>query len=89
MVRLKNGTEEPENLVKVVYMSATALLNRDPISFYELVMKSRDDNHKVFSDHQKDVLTRLGFIHRSVANIIVSGTTGDGLEMTFGSPVEP
>lgn len=93
MVRLKNGTEELSTLIAVVMLSLKNLIGDDPISFYELVMKARDRNHKVFSQHQIDVLTRLGLmepegnLHQSVINVVLSAVTGEGLGMSLGDPV--
>lgn len=47
MTRLKNGSDEATGLVAVTRMVVLNLLQRDPISFYELVMKCRDRNHKI------------------------------------------
>lgn len=93
MTRLKNGTEELGFLVVATMLSLKNLIGDDPISFYELVMKARDRNHKVFSQHQIDVLTGLslmdpsGNLHQSVTNVVLSAVTGEGLDMTLGDPV--
>lgn len=99
MVKLKNGKEEPANLVAVTMVSIEALMESDPISFYEFVMKSRDAKHKVWSQQNVEKLTREkltraglmgidGHVHGSIANIVASGVTGDGLNMKIVSPVE-
>jgi hypothetical protein len=93
MIRLKNGSEEPQALIAVSMIALKSLIGEDPISFYELVMKARDRNHKVFSQHQTDVLKGLslmepsGNLHQSVTNVVLSAVTGDGLSMTLGDPV--
>jgi len=93
MIRLKNGSEELSTLVAVIMMSLKNLIERDPISFFELVSKARDPNHEVFSKHQTDVLVGLslmepgGTLHNSVRNVTLSAVTGDDLDMTLGDPV--
>jgi hypothetical protein len=93
LIRLKNGSDEPRPLVSVTTLVIRSLLQSDPISFYELVMKARDPKHEIFSPHQTKVLTDLGFldhngrVHQSIANVLLSAVTGEGLEMTLGDPV--
>ena len=93
MILLKNGVTEFRPLVAATMMSLRGLLERDPIAFYELVMKVRDPSHKVFSGHQVQVLKDLslmdaeGGIHSTISNIVQSAVTGDGFNMVLTSPV--
>lgn len=92
LVKLKNGSEEPANLVAVTMVSIGALAGRDPIAFYELVMKSRDPKHKVWSDAQVKTLSTAGLmgsdghVHGSIANVVACAVTGEGLAMKLGDP---
>ena len=93
LIRLKNGSEEPQALIAVCMIALKRLIGEDPISFYELVMKARDPNHRVFSQHQIDVLKELslmepsGNLYQTVTNVALSAVTGEGLGMTLGDPV--
>ena len=93
MIRLKNGSDELSTLVAVTMMSLKNLIESDPISFYELVSKARDRNHKVWSQRQTDVLVGLGLmeregtLHNSISNVVLSAVSGEGLAMTLGDPV--
>ncbi len=79
-------------LVNVTMMSLRDLMQKNPIAFYELVMKCRNHNHKFFGN-AGDVLKGLslvetgGSIHDSIRNIVLSAAKGDGLDMSLGSPV--
>lgn len=91
-VQLKNGAEEAVPLVNVTMMSLRKLFDELPIVLYELVMLCRDSNHKPFGNCAKDLLD-LNLIgpsnrpHNSIRNIVLSAVSGDGLDMTLGSPV--
>lgn len=93
LIRLKNGSEEPHVLVAAAMISLKNLIGDDPISFYELVMKARDPNHRVFSQHQINVLTGLslmepsGNLHQSITNVVLSAVSGEGLGLSIGDPV--
>ena len=56
VVKLKNGVEEVKGLVQITMAILSSLMKDDPISFYELVMKCRDRNHKIFSKVQEEKL---------------------------------
>lgn len=92
MVTLKNGAVEAEPLVKVTMMSLGRLWDENPICAYELVMLCRDSNHKPFGNSDKILvelaLVQNGRVHDSIRNIVLSSVSGEGLEMTFGSPVK-
>jgi len=93
LVRLKNGSEEPNVLIATAMLSLKRLIESDPISFIELVSKARDRNHKVWSEHQTDALVRLGLmepsgnLHQSISNVVLSAVSGDGIGMTLQDPV--
>ncbi len=91
-VRLKNGSEEPNALVAVTMVSLDALLDGHPIAAYDLVMMCRDSNYKPFGGNGKTLRDRAlidesGRVHDSIKNIVLSAAKGDGMSMTFGSPV--
>lgn len=59
---------------------------------YELVMKCRDKNHQLFGNtgerlKKLRLIEEDGSIHGSIRNIVLSSAEGEGLEMTFKSPV--
>lgn len=91
LVTLKNGNRGLEPLVKVVMLSLGHLFENDPIVFYELTMKCRDENHSFFGK-TGDVLKELKLIEPDgstidmVRDVVLSAVTGDMLEMTLGSP---
>ena len=92
MVKLKNGTEEMEPLVKVTMLSIESLLSSDPIGFYELVMICRNPKHPAWGDAPAK-LARLALLqsnhqpHDSIKNIVLSAVVGDGLDMRLINPV--
>lgn len=91
-VTLKNGAAEFKPLVTVTMSSLRSLLQDKPIVFYELVMKSRDPNHKFFGRSGNDlkVLSLVQAderIHDSIRNIVLSSAEGEGLEMVLTSPI--
>lgn len=90
--KLKNGSEELKSLVLLTMISLRNLIETNPIAFYELVTKCRDDSHRLFGN-TVEVLKRFvptqderGRVHESIKNIVLSAAEGDGLEMTLGSP---
>lgn len=92
VIKLKNGMEEVKSLVTIVAMHINSLLERNPIALYELVLKCRDRDHQFFghtADDLKDLelLQSDNSVHSSIRNIILSSTVGDGIDMTFVSPV--
>lgn len=92
-VMLKNGSEEAIVMVSTVNASISTLMQEKPMVFYELVMKCRDANHQFFGQAGQDLIDLAlaqtdGSIHGSVKNIVLSGTEGDGLDMTWGNPIK-
>lgn len=91
-VTLKNGSEIPEPLVTVTMVSLQDLIKSNPIAFYELVMRCRDRDHRLFGN-TGEVLKSFalvesnGEIHDAVRDIVLSATEGEGLEMSLGSPL--
>ena len=91
LIKLKNGSEEEKALVVVVMVSLQGLLDKNPILFYELVMKCRDSKHELFGDSGKDLqdlalLQQDGNVHSSVRNIVLSAAQGEDLDLTLISP---
>src|SRR3989338_5617614 len=85
LVKLKNGSEEAEPLVRVTMMSLQHLMGENPIAFYELVELCKNRNHKMFGN-TNEILERLsmvsnGFVHGSIRNIVLSAVKGEGLDM--------
>lgn len=92
-VTLKNGTEELDALVRATMSSLEGLLNKNPIAFYELVMKCRDQNYQPFGNtgqtlHDFALLGPDGNVHVGIRNVVLSAVVGDDLEMTLGSPIQ-
>lgn len=93
-IRLRNGTEEAEPLVKVTVMSLQRLVQEHPISFYELVQVARDRSHRPFGN-SGDVLASLsllqpgGRMHQSIRNIVLSATDGEQLDVSLCDPSDP
>lgn len=92
-VELKNGQSEAEGLVRLTMISLQMLMERNPVAFYELVMKCRDRKHVLFGNTGK-VLEELamtssdGSVHDSIRNIVLSAVSGEELNMTLGSPLK-
>jgi len=63
-LKLKNGTEEALPLVRITMLSLSALIEKNPIAFYELVMKCRNQNHKFFGN-TADELVKLSLVTES------------------------
>lgn len=60
VAKLKNGTEEAKSLVHIVSASLRRILEKNPISVYELVMKCRDRNHQCFGN-TADILNNMHY----------------------------
>lgn len=92
VVELKNGTIEAEATVKAVSLSVRHLLAEKPIVFYELVMKCKDRDHKLFGDAEKDLealsLIQNGVIHESIKNVVLFSVEGEGFDMTLVDPIK-
>lgn len=91
-VTLKNGQEEARPLVVATMMALRSLMAEEPIVLYELVMKCRDRDHRFFGNTgerlQELALAQPdGSIHGSIRNIVLSATSGEGLDLVLHSPV--
>jgi len=92
IVKLKNGSEEEMKMVAVMMMNLNRLLDDDPRRFYDLVMLCRDSEYQIFGDG-KAVLQGLslvqpnGRVHQSIQNVVLSAVSGEGFDLTLGSPV--
>jgi hypothetical protein len=91
VITLKDGTQEAKPLVAVTMMSLKRLLKDNTTAFFDLVMKCRDGNYEFFGNNG-DTLRSLGFIdsnggiHRSMKNIILNATEGEGIDMKLVRP---
>ena len=92
MVQLKNGTEEALPLVAVMVMTLRRLYKDHAIAFYELHEICKDHTHKPFGN-AGEILRGLrllepdGKVHGSIRNIVLSAVSGEGFDLTLGSPV--
>lgn len=98
-VRLKNGSEEAASLVGIIMKHLNQLVVSDPISLVELVSKCRDRHHSFWAD-SGDKLDKLRLVqrilgdggspeyrvHDCIRNVVLSAVTGDGLNISLGSP---
>jgi len=102
LVKLKNGSEEFEPLVKVTMaLLVTMFKFREgkPIGallFYELVEFCKDSSHKFFGNMGEDLkeLTLLTAasdgkyqVHESIRNIVLSAAEGEELDLCLVNPV--
>jgi len=95
-VKLKNGTEEAKPLVVATMLSIKTLMKKQPIAFYDLVLKCRDNSYKPFGINGQ-VLQDLallqpdGSVHGSIKNIVLSGAVDmpGGVDIGWGNPVAP
>jgi hypothetical protein len=91
-VKLKNGSEEVEALVKVTMISLGGLFEEKPLVFYDLVMYCRDNSYEWFGHNQSickelSLLLPDGSVHDSIKNIVLSAAVGSDLDMRLVSPV--
>lgn len=95
LVKLKNGTEEVEPVVKVVMMNLSALWEEGlpgVLAVYDLVERCRDSNYQFFGSNEQKLkelalVESDGRINNSIRNIVLSAAQGTGREMQIGSPV--
>jgi hypothetical protein len=95
-VTLKNGSVEPENIVKAIQSSVNKMLEKDItgyIAMLDLMQICR--NEKEINDLEQAELAILtsyglidheGRIHETTKNVVLSMAQGEGLTTTFGSP---
>jgi hypothetical protein len=92
VVKLKNGAELQKSLVITISISIKQLFETRPIAAYELVMKCRNPNHRLFGQTGKDLqdaalLDSANRVHDAIRNVVLSGVIGEGFGMTWTSPV--
>ena len=95
-VKLKNNTEEPAQLVAVTMTSLKHIWNSGIpgiLMLSDLVQICRDDKkYRKFGNNEDELkkcalLQANGRPHDSVRNIVLSAFTGEGLDLTLGSPI--
>ncbi len=92
-VILNNGAKEAKPLVDITHLSLRTLITDNPIAFYELVMKCRDNNHELFWKtwellKEMSFLDVNGNIHDSIRNIVLSATEGEWMDMKLINPIK-
>lgn len=98
MIKLKNGAQEVEPLVRINTLLIYEIFNEDPICFFEFSALVKDHKHKVFGGEStlKPAINR-GLvtvkdgkfqIHQSIRNITESMIVGEGFDMTLQRPEE-
>jgi hypothetical protein len=91
---LKNGSYVPVPVANVIYLSLQSLSKQNPIALYELAMKARDNNHRLFGN-TGEVLKELalldsdGSIHDLTRDVVLSAIEGEGLDLKLVSPFKP
>lgn len=88
---LRNGRGEFAPLVAGTLIALQALLEQEPVAFYDLVMKCREPAYQFFGNareklQQRSLVQPDATVHSSIRNIVLSAVTGDGLDMTLHSP---
>ena len=92
--KAKNGSKVAQPLVITTMMNLEALMESNPMAFYELVEKCKNSEHKMFGN-TKDVVAELalidssGSVHSSTKDVVLSAVEGEGLSMSLSSPVAP
>jgi hypothetical protein len=92
-VILKNGSEEVKSLVAVTMLSLQNIANDNPIAWFELVEKCRNDKHEFFGNTRKHLeelalVQSNGSVHGSIKNIVLSSSEGEGLGLTLINPIK-
>ena len=92
MITLKNGKSEASGLVTSVMVSLNGLMKSNPMAVYELNEVCKNVDHKIFGNLGRVLVDRalLGQDekpHGCIRNIVLSAVSGEGLEMTIGSPI--
>jgi hypothetical protein len=73
-------------------LSLRLCLEQQPIAFYELACVCKDRSHQTFGDTGETLVTR-GLLERSgqphglVRDVVLSAVSGEGFDMTLGSPL--
>ena len=97
-VLLRCGAREPDALVATIMIGLRALLERNPIDFYEAVMLARNPRHRVWGA-SGDVLVGSRFaqkdsdgaykMHELIRHVLQSAVEGDGLALRLVDPIVP
>jgi hypothetical protein len=96
-VRLKNGEEVPDVVVKVLMISLTKLIGSNPIAFYELVMACRNPAEHILFGNTSEMLVQMNLIesvdeagrariHDTTRSIVLSASEGGEHDMRLVSP---
>ena len=97
MAILKDDTEVPAMLVPLVQMGAEYLASSGfAIPLYEAVQLARNPNHILFEKSDEplrelewlEAFTHRPRLHQSIAAILRNMAVGEGLDMTFTSPLK-
>lgn len=93
VVRLKNGSTEPEECVAAVLGILEKLLNDAPVTFCQFVMFCQNPDQKLYGQARKVLKTRHLLepehedrVHRSIRNITLSAVTKHGIQITMTNP---
>lgn len=91
LVRLKNGSEEPEALVKATMLHIQSLAQTDPIALAQLHGVCENSHNFPFFQGMREKLEGLSLLghgepHESVRNIVLSAVVMDG---PFPQVVDP
>lgn len=83
-VTLKNGSEEFGPAVIAIHLSLTRVFNEDPMAAYDLVMKCRDSNYRMFGNAEErlanlSLMQPGGHIHDTVRNVVLSSVSGTAM----------
>lgn len=94
MVKLVNGSEEAEVLVKTAMFAIHAI----PVSLqgatmvYDLIECARNRSYRPFGGNGKALVdlgllqNEQGVMHESIRNIVLSATRGEGIDAYLGDP---
>jgi hypothetical protein len=91
VVTLRTGAEVPEPVIRTVTITMSRLMETDPIAPYEAVMMAREPGYVPFGN-TGETLKRFDFIdnfpklHRTVRDVILAATEGDGMDLRLVSP---
>lgn len=92
-IRLTNGAYVHESMVNVTMISLSALIEREPIAFYELTAKCRNPEHKFFGT-TNDILRKWALLESGdkvqsvVKDIVLCAVKGEGFKLRLTSPID-
>lgn len=95
IIKLRNGTEEAEPLVKSVMMHLTSLWDSGlpgVLMLYDLreICEGRGNNvakDTIRSLKERKLVEDDGRVHASIRNVVLSALEGQGLDTTLVSPL--